>query len=116
MQFISFAVLIKRIRSIKSFLKDPKVPKRRKLLVIFGIIYLLMPIDLIPAPVLLFGLVDDAVLWLFILTYLRDELDRYWKDDDGSFSAEKDLKGKNVVESTATEYDAEEEERSDSTR
>ena len=109
MQFISLTVLIRRIKSIKSFLKDPKVPKRRKLLVIFGIIYLLMPIDLIPAPVLLFGLVDDAVLWLFILTHLRDELDRYWKDDGDSFSAEKDLKGKNIVERTATELDEEEE-------
>ena len=42
MQFISLTVLIRRIKSIKSFLKDPKVPKRRKLLVIFGIIYLLI--------------------------------------------------------------------------
>ncbi len=116
MQFISLTVLIRRIKSIKSFLKDPKVPKRRKLLVIFGIIYLLMPIDLIPAPVLLFGLVDDAVLWLFILTHLRDELDRYWKDDGNSFSPEKDLKGKNIVEGTATELKPDEEEERGSRR
>lgn len=55
MQFVSFAVLGKRIKSIKALLKDPNVPKRKKFLVIFGIIYLLMPIDLIPAPVLIFG-------------------------------------------------------------
>ena len=47
MQFVSFAVLGKRIKSIKALLKDPNVPKRKKFLVIFGIIYLLMPIDLI---------------------------------------------------------------------
>ena len=74
MQFVSFAVLGKRIKSIKALLKDPNVPKRKKFLVIFGIIYLLMPIDLIPAPVLIFGFIDDIVLWLFILSHLKDEL------------------------------------------
>ena len=108
MQFISFAVLGKRIKSIKALLKDPKVPKRKKLLVIFRIIYLIMPNDLIPAPVLIFGFVDDLVLWLFILTHLRDELDKYWKEDESSFSAERDLKGKTIIESTAEEREADE--------
>ena len=109
MQFVSFAVLGKRIKSIKALLKDPTVPKRKKFLVIFGIIYLLMPIDLIPAPVLLFGIVDDLVLWLFILTHLKDELDSYWKDSDESFSAGEDLKGKTIIETTAEESEADEE-------
>lgn len=109
MQFVSFAVLGKRIKSIKALLKDPNVPKRKKFLVIFGIIYLLMPIDLIPAPVLLFGIVDDLVLWLFILTHLKDELDAYWKDSDESFSAGEDLKGKTIIETTAEESEADEE-------
>ena len=108
MQFVSFAVLGKRIKSIKALLKDPNVPKRKKFLVIFGIIYLLMPIDLIPAPVLLFGIVDDLVLWLFILTHLKDELDAYWKDSDESFSAGEDLKGKTFIETTAEESEADE--------
>lgn len=108
MQFVSFAVLGKRIKSIKALLKDPNVPKRKKFLVIFGIIYLLMPIDLIPAPVLLFGIVDDLVLWLFILTHLKDELDAYWKDSDESFSAGEDLKGKTIIETTAEESEADE--------
>ena len=109
MQFVSFAVLGKRIKSIKALLKDPNVPKRKKFLVIFGIIYLLMPIDLSPAPVLLFGAVDDLVLWLFILMHLKDELDAYWKESDESFSAEDDLKGRTIIETTAEETEAEEE-------
>ena len=108
MQFVSFAVLGKRIKSIKALLKDPNVPKRKKLLVIFGIIYLFMPIDLIPAPVLIFGLVDDLVLWLFILTHLSGELDKYWKENNESFSPEKDLKDKVIIESTAEEQEADE--------
>ena len=91
MQFVSFAVLGKRIKSIKALLKDPNVPKRKKFLIIFGIIYLLMPIDLIPAPVLIFGFVDDIVLWLFILTHLKDELDSYWKENGDDIPLKKDL-------------------------
>ena len=45
-----------------------------------------MPIDLIPAPVLIFGFIDDIVLWLFILSHLKDELDQYWKESEESFS------------------------------
>lgn len=103
MQFVSFAVLGKRIKSIKALLKDPNVPKRKKFLVIFGIIYLLMPIDLIPAPVLIFGFVDDIVLWLFILTHLKDELDQYWKESEESFSTKDDLKDRTIIETTAEE-------------
>ena len=61
MRYLSFAILGKRIRSIKKFLLDPSVPKRKKLLIIFGIIYLIMPIDVIPEPVLGFGFIDDIV-------------------------------------------------------
>ncbi len=103
MQFVSFAVLGKRIKSIKALLKDPNVPKRKKFLVIFGIIYLLMPIDLIPAPVLIFGFIDDIVLWLFILSHLKDELDQYWKESEESFSAEDDLRDRTIIETTADE-------------
>ncbi|MDD4583184.1 MAG: DUF1232 domain-containing protein [Eubacteriales bacterium] len=78
MQFIFMRVLLKRIRAIPSFLRDKTVPKRKKLIIVLGILYLIMPIDLIPAPILIFGFVDDLVIWGFIIYYLRDELDRYW--------------------------------------
>ncbi|MDD4583621.1 MAG: DUF1232 domain-containing protein [Eubacteriales bacterium] len=78
MQFIFMRVLLKRIRAIPSFLRDKTVPKRKKLIIVLGILYLMMPIDLIPAPILIFGFVDDLVIWGFIIYYLRDELDRYW--------------------------------------
>lgn len=111
MRYLSFAVLGKRIRSVKKFLLDPSVPKRKKLLIIFGIIYLIAPIDIIPEPVLGFGLIDDIILWLFILTYLSDELDKYWKEsDEGQEKAshvdpEKAFKGKTIIDSTGVEVD-----------
>ena len=96
MQFIFLRVLIKRIKAIKFFMKDKTVPIRKKLLVVFGILYLIWPFDVIPNPILLFGIVDDIVLWLFILWYLKDELDKYWLGDDTQ-RAEKKYYGKNII-------------------
>ena len=59
MNFISWQVIWKRIKAIRFFMKDKTVPLRKKLLILLGIVYLVSPIDLIPAPVLIFGLVDD---------------------------------------------------------
>ena len=111
MRYLSFAILGKRIRSIKKFLLDPSVPKRKKLLIIFGIIYLIMPIDVIPEPVLGFGFIDDIVLWLFILTHLSDELDKYWKTSDegqeksSHVDPEKAFRGKTIIDSTGRVVD-----------
>lgn len=111
MRYLSFAVLGKRIRSIKKFLLDSSVPKRKKLLIIFGIIYLIAPIDIIPEPVLGFGIIDDIVLWIFILTCLAGELDKYWKeseygtDEEAKVNAKKAFKGKTIIEGSGEEID-----------
>ena len=55
MQFISFRILIRRIKAIKSMMRDKTVPKRKKALVVAGIIYLFLPIDLIPPVLFPFG-------------------------------------------------------------
>jgi uncharacterized membrane protein YkvA (DUF1232 family) len=57
---------------------DKTVPKRKKALVIFGIIYLFLPVDLIPPVLFPFGFIDDLVLWIFILYTLKETLDTYW--------------------------------------
>ena len=77
MQFISFRVLFRRIKAISSMMKDRSVPKRKKALVIFGILYLFMPLDLIPPVIFPFGFLDDLILWIWILFHLKDTLDRY---------------------------------------
>ena len=94
MNFISFRVLGKRIRAIKDMLRDKTVPRRKKALVIFGIIYLFLPVDLIPPVIFPFGFLDDLVLWLYILWHLSDILDTYWngektEDYSGAFKPEK---------------------------
>lgn len=78
MQFLGFQVLIRRVKAIKFMMKDKSVPKRKKALIIFGIIYLFLPVDLIPPILFPIAWIDDLVLWLFILWYLSSELDKYW--------------------------------------
>jgi uncharacterized membrane protein YkvA (DUF1232 family) len=52
-----FTVLLTRL------LRDPRVPRRSKLIALFGIGYVLSPIDLLPALLLgPLGLLDDAVV------------------------------------------------------
>jgi len=96
MQYIFMRVLFKRIKAIPSFLRDKTVPKRKKLIVVLGILYLLMPIDLIPAPILIFGFMDDLVIWGFIIYYLKDELDKYWLGEK-EVKPEQKFHGKKII-------------------
>lgn len=102
MRFVAIRMLLKRIFHIKDYLLDPSASKSKKILIIFGIIYLLSPVDLIPAPVLGFSVIDDLVLWGAILNYLSEELDRY-VEAGGSAMAEarRKYKGSDIIEGEA---------------
>lgn len=78
MQFFGIQVIIRRIKAIRFMMADKSVPKRKKALIIFGILYIFFPIDLIPPILFPFSLIDDLLLWIFILWYLSSELDKYW--------------------------------------
>lgn len=106
MQFIFFQVLLKRIKAIRYFMKDKGVPLHKKLIIVLGALYLLMPIDLIPEPILIFGVVDDIVLWTFIIWYLKSELDHYWIETDQVKPAEK-FRGKNIIDDVNFEVEKE---------
>ena len=101
MQFFGLRVLIKRIKAIRFMMADRSVPKRKKALVIAGIIYLFLPIDLIP-PIL---------FPLFILWYLRDELDKYWNGGK-TYDYSKKYRDKTFVDDV--EYEVKEKEGEDS--
>ncbi len=106
MQFISFRVILKRIAAIISLLRDKTVPLRKKALVIFGLIYLVLPVDLIPPILFPFGFIDDLILWIFILWHLKDELDSYWLGEK-SEDLSKKFRDKTIVE--GVEFDVEDE-------
>ena len=77
-QYITFRVLWKRIKAIYFMMKDKSVSKGKKALVILGILYLVLPVDLIPPVLFPIGFLDDLVIWFAILYYLKDTLDTYW--------------------------------------
>lgn len=113
MQFFSFRFLLKRIKAIVTMMKDKTVPKRKKALVIFGLIYLVLPVDLIPPVLFPFGFLDDLVLWLWIIWHLSDILDTYWmgektEDYSGNFKTE------NLVENVSYNVDDSDEKDSSS--
>ena len=92
------------MKAIKEMMKDKTVPKRKKALVIFGLIYLFLPVDLIPPVLFPFGFLDDLVLWLFIIWHLSDILYTYWmgektEDYSGKF------KSKDLVENVSFDVD-----------
>ena len=67
MQFFSWTFIKGRLKAIVSMMKDKTVPTRKKALVIFGLIYLVLPVDLIPPVLFPFGFLDDLVLWIWII-------------------------------------------------
>jgi len=105
MQFFGISVLIKRVKAIRFMMADRSVPKRKKALIIFGIIYLFLPVDVIPPILFPIAWIDDLIIWLLILWYLSSELDKYWtggKTKDYS----KKYRGKNFVDDV--EYNVDE--------
>jgi uncharacterized membrane protein YkvA (DUF1232 family) len=86
---VSMSVLKRLIIAFK-FLLDKKVPLKSKLWILVPLIYLISPIDLIPDPVLGFGIVDDLVLISFLIHKISEKLNEYIVKRNRN----KDIKGK----------------------
>lgn len=108
MQYISFRFLAGRIKAIGKMMKDKDVPKRKKFLVILGIIYLCLPVDLIPPIIFPFGFLDDLVLWAWILWHLKDTLDQYWTGESEE-DISKNFKKEDLIEDVEFTVNQEEE-------
>jgi uncharacterized membrane protein YkvA (DUF1232 family) len=74
---VFFQKTIRRIKAVPKFLKDKRVALWKKLLIALGLVYLVLPFDFIPPIIPVFGWLDDIILWLYLLYYLRDQLDSY---------------------------------------
>lgn len=97
MNFWSFRVIMSRFKAIRFMMVDKTVPKSKKALIIAGIAYLFLPFDLVPAMVFPLSLIDDAVVWLLIIWYLKKELDVYWTGEKGKDLSKK-YRDKSVVD------------------
>jgi uncharacterized membrane protein YkvA (DUF1232 family) len=54
----------------RRLLSDPRLPRRRKLLLGLAIAYLAMPLDLIPDFIPVAGQLDDAIVVILLLRHL----------------------------------------------
>ena len=70
-------LLLRRIRGIVPMFKDKAVPWWKKAIIIAGIVYLILPVDLIPPLVPVFGWLDDIILWIAILYFMGTELESH---------------------------------------
>ena len=106
--FIGYRVLLKRIKAIRFMMKDKSVPKRKKALIIAGIIYLFLPVDIIPPVLFPIAWVDDLILWIWILWHLREELDKYWLGEQ-TVDLSKNYRGKTIIDDASYEVKNQEE-------
>lgn len=104
MQFWSLRVLWSRFKAIRFMMADKTVPKTKKALIIAGIVYLFMPFDLLPVLVFPLSLIDDVVVWLLIIWYLKKELDVYWTGEKGKDLSKK-YRDKSIVDDVEFEVD-----------
>jgi uncharacterized membrane protein YkvA (DUF1232 family) len=75
----------------KRLLSDPRVPRRKKLVLAALIPYLLMPFDLVPDFIPVAGYLDDAVIVAFALRYVLrgsgpDLITAHWPGPPASLS------------------------------
>ena len=95
-RWLIFPLLIRELRSIRYLFRDKTAPLKYKAAVIIGLIYLISPVDLIPAPILGFGILDDLVIWGCLLYYLKDPLSKYEKNFEKK--SKPSPKGKQIIE------------------
>lgn len=56
---------------------DKNVSFFKKIFIILVFVYILSPFDIIPDPILGFGIIDDITLLLIAYTFYKGELKRY---------------------------------------
>ena len=83
--------------AIRFLMTDKSVPMRKKVLVIFGVAYLIMPLDLVPAVLFPVAWMDDLLLWIYIIYNLKDYLDKYWLGEK-PVNLEKNFKNKKIID------------------
>jgi uncharacterized membrane protein YkvA (DUF1232 family) len=70
----------------KGLARDPRVPRSSKLLVLFAVVWIVSPIDLIPEFIPVLGPLDDAIVAALVLRQLLRTLEQetvldHWRGD-----------------------------------
>lgn len=95
-----------RFYLIFKFLFDKNIPLKEKWWIILPLIYILSPVDLIPAPILGFSIIDDAVMLIYLLSVVVGKTKRYYGSNDKKQHKQKE----NIVENVEYEIKNDEDE------
>ena len=76
---------------LRGLLRDHRVPRGSKVLLVFGVAWVASPIDLIPEFIPLLGPLDDAVVVALLLRHLlrttgREVIADHWRGDDATLA------------------------------
>ena len=104
MNFWSLRVILSRFKAIRFMMADKTVPKSKKAIIIAGIAYLFLPFDIIPAMVFPLSLIDDVIVWLVIIWYLKKELDVYWTGEK-KYDLAKKFRNRDIVDDVEFEVE-----------
>jgi uncharacterized membrane protein YkvA (DUF1232 family) len=77
------------IMLFRGLAEDPRVPRRAKIALALGVVWLASPIDLIPEFIPIAGPLDDAIVAALILRYVlrstdRAVVDSHWRGAPGT--------------------------------
>jgi len=98
--------LIKQFSYLIRLLKDSEVKIRDKIIILLMILYIFSPLDLIPAPIFGFSIIDDLIVLIFLMGILNKLLIKY-----GYKEEKKDFKDEDVVDNV--EYKIEDDDERD---
>lgn len=101
-----------KISLLFKFIFDKNIPLKEKLWIILPGIYLLSPVDLIPEPILGFGIIDDIIVLGFLLSLVNKKTNEYYNSDNSEkHSSQKNEKNnEKIIENVEYEVHNEEEE------
>ncbi|MDD2494899.1 MAG: DUF1232 domain-containing protein [Tissierellia bacterium] len=103
--------LFLKISILFKFIFDKKIPLKEKLWIIVPAIYLLSPVDLIPEPILGFGIVDDIIILGFLISLINKKTNEYYNSNDSSkkyYNHKNDIRNEKIIENV--EYEVHDEE------
>lgn len=69
--------IISKLSLIFKFVFDKQIPLKHKWWILIPLIYILSPIDLIPAPIFGFSVVDDIVMIVYLLSVVNEKTTKY---------------------------------------
>ncbi len=94
-----------KIFLVFKFLFDKQIPLKEKWWIIIPLIYILSPVDLIPMPILGFSVLDDLLMFVYLMSIVSEKTKKYYGNEK---NRKENLKEKDIIENVEYEIDDDE--------